>query len=202
MQEKNVKNRKAFLIIDLQNDFCLGGALAVPQGDQIIPVLNECIRVFIQKKLPVLVTRDWHPEKSSHFKEFGGLWPAHCVQNTKGAQFHPQLQLPENTIIISGGMNPNEDGYSAFDGVDSKGVEFVQVLKDLNIEELYIGGLATDYCVKQSVLDAVKYGFKVNLLIDAIKGVNISPNDSKVAIKEMLNSGVSAITLDEMSKQF
>jgi len=198
----NLRFKKALCIIDVQNDFCFGGALAVPEGDEVVPVLNKYIDFFVKNNLPVFASRDWHPDKTKHFKTYGGLWPEHCVQNTKGAQFHPQLQLPEHAIIISAGLNPDEDGYSVFEGVDSKGIGFSKVLKEFNVEELYIGGLATDYCVKHSVLDALKSGFKVYVLMDAVKGVNINPDDSENAIKEMLDSGASKITLDEMFKEF
>jgi len=191
-----MKLKKALLIVDVQNDFCPGGALAVREGDRIVPVLNKYIKVFSREKLPIFASRDWHPKETKHFKQFGGLWPKHCIQNTKGARFHPELKLPEETIILSKGMDPDKDSYSAFQAIDSNGTDFLQLLKALGINELFVGGLATDYCVKSSVLDALKSGLKVNLLIDAIEGVNIRPKDSEDAIEEMVIRGAKKTTFE------
>ncbi|MDH5174327.1 MAG: bifunctional nicotinamidase/pyrazinamidase [Elusimicrobiota bacterium] len=193
-----MEEKKALLIVDVQNDFCPGGALAVSQGDKIVPILNKYMMIFSRKKWPIFASRDWHPRKSKHFKKFGGPWPEHCIQNTRGARLHPGLRLPEETIVISKGMDPDKDSYSAFQAVDSKGTEFLELLKMSGIKELYVGGLATDYCVKSSVLDALKFGFKVKLLIDAIKGVNIKPEDSEEAIQEMIRGGAEKMTLKEL----
>ncbi len=190
-------SRGAFLVVDVQNDFCPGGALAVAQGDRVVPVLNRYIEIFSKDKNPIIASRDWHPRQTKHFKEFGGVWPVHCVQNTTGAAFHPALKLPPRTIIVSKGMDPEKDSYSAFQAVDERGRPFLEILKDLDVKELWIGGLATDYCVKASVLDALKH-FKVNLLIDAVKGVNIKPDDSQKAMDEMIKSGAVRITLKEL----
>ena len=193
-----MESKKALLIVDVQNDFCPGGALAVPEGDKIVPILNRYMMIFSRKKWPIFASRDWHPRESKHFKQFGGPWPEHCIQNTRGARLHPGLRLPEETIVISKGMDPDKDSYSAFQAVDSKGTEFLELLKMSGIKELYVGGLATDYCVKSSVLDALKFGFKVKLLIDAIKGVNIKPEDSEEAIQEMIRGGAEKMTLKEL----
>lgn len=190
--------KKALLIIDVQNDFCPGGALAVPEGDKIVPILNKYIKIFSKNKFSIFVSRDWHPIKTKHFKDFGGIWPVHCIQNTTGASFHPKLKLPNKAIILSKGMNPQKDSYSAFQAEDISGISFANLLKRLGIKEVYIGGLATDYCVKSSALDAIKFGFKVKLLIDAIRGVNLKPDDSEKAIKEMTKRGVKKITLREL----
>ena len=195
-----MKAKKALLIVDVQNDFCPGGALAVPKGDKVIPVLNKYITLCSEKHLPVLASRDWHPKETKHFKRFGGPWPNHCVEGTNGARFHPLLKLPKETIIISKGMNPDKDSYSAFHAVDSKSIPFLQLLKDFKIEELFVGGLATDYCVKSSILDALKFGFKTCLLLDATKGVDLKPGDSKKAIEEMLKSGAQCIDLREFKR--
>jgi nicotinamidase/pyrazinamidase len=196
-----VNLEEAVLIVDVQNDFCPGGSLAVPEGDKIIPVLNKYIKIFSMRKLPIFASRDWHPKESKHFKRFGGPWPKHCIQNTKGARFHPDLKLPKETIILSKGMDPAKDSYSAFQAVDSNGTEFLGLLKVLGVSELFIGGLATDYCVKSSVLDALKFGFKVKLLIDTIKGVNIRPKDSEDAIEEMTARGAEEMSLEKLSKK-
>ena len=190
--------KKALLIVDVQNDFCPGGALAVPTGDHVAAALNHYIPYFTIHKYPIFASRDWHPSQTKHFKDFGGLWPVHCVRNTPGAAFHPELKLPSGTIIISKGMDPGKDSYSDFQGFDEKGKSFLKVLKGLGIEQLFIGGLATDYCVKFSCLDALKLGFKVNLLMDAIRGVNLNPTDSKAAVEEMTAAGVQKFTFIEL----
>jgi len=189
-----LKLKKALLIVDVQNDFCPGGKLAVPEGDKIVAVLNKYIKIFSQKKLPIFFSRDWHPQKTTHFKKFGGLWPIHCVQNTKGARFHPKLKIPKEAIVISKGMDPKKDSYSAFDGEDRYGQSLYNILVILGIKELYVGGLATDYCVKETVLEALKRGFKVKVLLDAIKGVDVKAGDSLRAIEQMKQNG--AILID------
>jgi len=194
-----MEEKKALLIVDVQNDFCPGGALAVREGDKIVPILNKYMMIFSRKKWPIFASRDWHPKESKHFKKFGGPWPQHCIQNTRGARLHPGLRLPKETIVISKGMDPDRDSYSAFQAVDSKGNVFFELLKSSGINELFVGGLATDYCVKSSVLDALKFGFKVKLLTDAIKGVNIKSEDSEQAIGEMVRGGAEKMTLEELS---
>lgn len=193
-----MKKNRALLIVDVQNDFCPGGALAVPEGDKVVPVLNKYIALFSSKNLPVFASRDWHPEKTKHFKHFGGLWPKHCIRGTEGANFHPNLKLPEQTIIVSKGMNPEQDSYSVFQAIDSKGNTFIKILNSLEVTELYVGGLATDYCVKETVLDALRQNFDVKLLIDATRGV--SGENSNRAIKEMTRRGAQKITLEKLSK--
>ncbi len=190
-------SRGALLIVDVQNDFCPGGALAVTQGDKIIPILNRYIQLFSKDQNPVIISRDWHLRQTKHFKEFGGVWPVHCVQNTPGAAFHPALKLPPRTIIVSKGMDPEKDSYSAFQAIDEQGLPLLKILQDLDIKELWIGGLATDYCVKASILDALKY-FKVHLLVDAIQGVDLQPGDSKKAIGDMVKAGAQEMTLDQI----
>ena len=193
-----MEEKKALLIVDVQNDFCPGGALAVPEGDEIVPILNKYMMIFSGKKWPIFASRDWHPKESKHFKQFGGPWPQHCIQNTRGARLHPNLRLPRETILLSKGMDPDKDSYSAFEAVDSKGTEFFELLKMSGIDEIFVGGLATDYCVKTTVLDALKSGLKVKLLIDGIKGVNIKPRDSEEAIEEMISRGAEKMTLEKL----
>jgi nicotinamidase/pyrazinamidase len=195
-----MKSKNALLIVDVQLDFCPGGALPIPEGDKLIPILNKYIKFFSRQKLPIFASRDWHSKHTKHFKQFGGNWPEHCVQNTQGAQFHPVLRLPKDTIILSKGMDPDEDSYSAFQAVDSQRNEFSTLLQKLGVTSLFIGGLATDYCVKWSVLDALKFGYKVTILRDAVKGVNIKPNDSEVSIEEMLNLGAQKTTFEKLYK--
>lgn len=195
-----MKFKKALLVVDIQNDFCPGGALGVREGDEIIPGINKYLKLFSQHKLPIFASRDWHPKKTTHFKKYGGVWPVHCIQNTKGAEFHPKLKLAKEAILLYKGMNPQEDSYSVFQAEDANGMSFLNLLKILGIEEIYIGGLATDYCVRFTTSDAIKQGFKVKVLTDAIKGVNLKPDDSDNAIKEMKQAGTKFITLKDMER--
>jgi nicotinamidase/pyrazinamidase len=183
------KRRSALLIVDVQNDFCEGGALAVPQGDRVVPVLNHFAGRVEAEGGAIYASRDWHAAGSTHFKAFGGAWPVHCVAGTPGASFHPDLRLPPDTVVISKGQEPGRDGYSAFEGVTGSGQPFAAALGSRGVEHLYVGGLATDYCVKHSVLDALKAGFTVTVLIDAIAGVDVHPGDSARALNEMEEAG-------------
>jgi len=192
---KNLKFRKALLVIDMQNDFCPGGALGVPEGDKIVSTINKYIKMFIKKKLTVFFTQDWHPAKTGHFKDFGGKWPAHCIQNSKGAQLHPGLNLPKQGVFLYKGMDPKKDAYSAFQAEDASGTSFPQLLMRMSIDTLYVAGLATDYCVRFSVNEALKQGFKVKILSDAIKGVNLKQTDSQEAIKEMIKAGAKKVSI-------
>jgi nicotinamidase/pyrazinamidase len=189
-----MKSKKALLIVDVQNDFCPSGALGVPDADRIVPVINRYIKVFAKKGFFIFATRDWHPVRTKHFKDFGGIWPAHCIQNSQGAAFHPKLRLPKGTIFLHKGMDPEKDSYSAFHAEDERGVGFLKLLNLLGVDGIFIAGLATDYCVKYSTRDAVKHGFKVRVLADAIKGVDLKPGDSEMAIKDMLRHGAKVLT--------
>ena len=195
-----MKLKRALLIVDVQNDFCPNGALAVKDGDRIIPVINKYISVFKKRNLPIFLTRDWHPKVTRHFKQFGGVWPKHCVENTKGAQFHPALKIPKNGIILSKGMDPERDSYSAFQASDSNGAELLTLMKIFGVDEIFIGGLATDYCVRYTALDALKYGLKATVLMDAVKGVNLRPDDSDKAIEEIVLRGAKKITFEKLPK--
>lgn len=194
-----MKIKKALLVVDLQNDFCSKGALAVPGGEKTVPDINKYIKIFSRNNLPIFATRDWHPKKTAHFKKYGGTWPVHCLQGTKGAQFYPKLRLPKETVLLYKGMGPKRNSYSAFQAEDESGINFLSLLEILGIEEIYIAGLATDYCVKFSCIDAIKSGLKVKILTDAIRGVNLKPDDSKEAIKKMVLAGAKRITLDNIN---
>jgi len=188
-----LREKDALIIVDLQNDFCPGGALAVPEGDKIVPVLNAYIERFSNSESIIVATRDWHPENHISFAEQGGIWPKHCVQNTKGAEFHPDLKLPSDSIIVSKATEPDKEAYSGFDGTNLD-----KLLKGKGVTRLFVGGLATDYCVRATVLDALRLGFCVFLLLDAIKGVNVQPEDSERAIVEMLEKGAIGIVFEEI----
>jgi nicotinamidase/pyrazinamidase len=187
--EKNA----ALVVVDVQNDFCPGGALAVADGDQVVPGLNRYIERFAVAGLPIFATRDWHPKTTTHFKIYGGQWPVHCVQGTFGAEFHVALKLAGGAVILSKGMAANADSYSGFDGIDSSGVGLAEWLRRSNATRIFVGGLATDYCVKQTVLDGLKQGFAVTLLEDCVRGVDLAPGDSQRAVREMLGAGAAAI---------
>ena len=192
--------KDALIIVDVQNDFCPGGSLGVKGGDTIVPIVNRYIDKFRAAGLPVIATRDWHPAKTTHFNEFGGVWPAHCVQGTSGAAFHPDLRLPSDAIIISKGTVADEDSYSAFHGSDSSGLPLEQVLRALGVERIFVGGLATDYCVKQTALDALKQGFSVVVLADAVRGVDLSPGDAERALAQALDAGAHELrSVEELS---
>jgi len=191
----SITSDSALIVVDVQVDFCPGGALPVPDGDKIIPFINRYIKMFKENNLPIIATRDWHPPNHISFKPYGGIWPIHCVQNTPGAAFHPKLKLPNNTIVISKATEPNKEAYSGFEGTDLS-----NILKSKGIKRLFIGGLATDYCVKNTVLDALKLGFQVFLLLDGTKGVNVNPDDSKKAIEEMIRKGAIAIKINNILK--
>jgi len=188
--------RDALILVDVQNDFCPGGALAVENGDEVVPVLNRYIERFADLRLPIFATRDWHPVKTAHFKAYGGVWPVHCVQGTHGAEFHPDLKLTPEITIVSAGMGADEDGYSGFLGRDSSGRSLAALLRDRGVDRLFIGGLATDYCVKHTVLDGIQEGFQVMLIGDAVRGVNLKPGDSEQAIQEMSAAGAVLVRGD------
>lgn len=179
--------KRALLLVDVQNDFCPGGSLAVQEGDHVVAPLNRLAREFLQSGEPVFRSRDWHTRHTKHFAEFGGTWPVHCVQNTRGAEFHSDLIDDARIRTISKGMG-DEDSYSAFDGTD-----LASQLRGLHVDEVWIGGLATDYCVKNTVLDALKNGFKVKALEDAMRAVNVNQGDGERAIEEMRQAGAEII---------
>jgi len=181
-------SKRALIVVDVQNDFCPGGSLAVTRGDDVVAPLNKLIEEFLERGEPVFKSRDWHPEKTKHFAAYGGTWPVHCVQNTKGAEFHPDLIDDMHIRVISKGLG-DEDCYSAFDGTD-----LALQLRRLGVEEVWVGGLATDYCVKNTVLDAVKEGFRVKALEDAMRAVEVNPGDGERAIAEMRDAGAEVIS--------
>jgi nicotinamidase/pyrazinamidase len=193
MEYVNIIENDALIIVDVQNDFCPGGALAVPEGDQIVPIINKYIGKFVSKNALVVATRDWHPKNHVSFKEYGGLWPVHCVQNSWGAEFHPMLTLPKNAIIVSKAYEPNVEAYSGF-----QGTELDKMLKERRVKRLFVCGLATDYCVKATVLDGLKLGYEVYLLVDAIKGVNVRPGDSEEAINEMVKAKARLLKFEQL----
>jgi nicotinamidase/pyrazinamidase len=187
-----LKNSDALLITDIQKDFLPGGALPIDGGDEIIPVLNDYITRFVDAKANVLASRDWHPPNHISFKAQGGPWPPHCIQETNGAKFSPDLKLPPHTIIISKATNPEREAYSAFDGTS-----LAHELQTLGVKRLFVSGLATDYCVVNTVVDARKLGFETIVLLDGTLGINVEPDDVDKAIKTMLESGAQQATAED-----
>lgn len=181
------QKKRALIVVDVQNDFCPGGSLAVPHGDEVIKPLNKLIEQFLERGEPVFKSRDWHPPTTKHFAAYGGTWPVHCVQQTKGAEFHSELFDDMHIRVVSKGLG-DEDCYSAFDGTD-----LALQLRRLGIEELWIGGLATDYCVKNTVLDALKEGFQVKAIENAMRAVDLQPGDGERALEEMRVAGAEVI---------
>jgi len=187
----NLQPGDALLIMDVQNDFLPGGSLAVPRGDEVVPVLNRYLRAFAAQSLPVYATRDWHPEQHCSFRAQGGPWPSHCVAGMRGAEFAAALQLPPSAVIISKATTVEQDAYSGFQGTDLDGR-----LRAANIRRLFIGGLATDYCVLNTVRDALRLGYRVLLLADAIRAVDVQPGDGQRAEEEMVSLGAQRISVE------
>jgi nicotinamidase/pyrazinamidase len=188
--------RDALVIVDVQNDFCPGGALGVPAGDEVVAPLNGYAERFARAGAPIFASRDWHPRRTKHFKELGGVWPPHCVQHSPGADFHPDLRLPAGTTIISKGMDPNEDAYSCFQASTAEGSAFRELLRERGVRRVLVGGLATDYCVKATVLDALHAGFEAVVLEDAVRAVDIRPGDGASALAEMRGAGAAFARLE------
>jgi nicotinamidase/pyrazinamidase len=174
----------ALLIVDVQNDFCPGGALGVTEGDQVVPVLNRWIEKAERENIPIYLTRDWHPAGHVSFKERGGPWPPHCVQGTEGAAFRSDLRLPHNAEIVSKGYDLDKDSYSAFGGT-----ELNAKLRAAGIKRIWIGGLAQDYCVRETSLDALREGFEVHVIVDGTRAVNVQPADGRRALDDMEQAG-------------
>lgn len=192
-QHLQLSDNDALIIVDVQKDFLEQGSLPVPDSNRIIPVLNAYIEKFDSLGLPIFVTRDWHPLKHCSFLEQGGTWPEHCVQYTEGAAFAPDLYLPKDAAVISKGTTIEEDAYSGFQGTDLE-----QRLQVLHTERVFIGGLALDVCVFNTVMDAVINGFQAFVLEDASQAVNIRPDDGEKAVADMQNAGARFITLAQL----
>jgi len=179
---------RALMIVDLQNDFCPGGALPVPGGDRIVPVINKLMDKFDL----VLASKDWHPVNTVHFEK----WPAHCVRETPGTEFHPDLDAAKIDKVLLKGTAAKDDGYSAF---ESTNVNLAEYLRENQVDEIYVTGLVTEYCVKQTVLEALRQGFKTFVIEDAVQGINAHPHDIPRAKAEMIKAGASFISADKVS---
>lgn len=182
------KVNRALIVVDVQNDFCPGGALGVARGDEVIAPLNSLIEKFLARGDLVVKSRDWHPPETKHFAKHGGAWPVHCVRETSGAAFHPELADDPRIVVVSKGTD-DQDNYSAFDGTD-----LAELLRERGIEEVWVGGLATDYCVKHTVLDAARAGFRVKAIEDAMRAVNLEPHHGAHALEEMRRAGAGIVS--------
>lgn len=196
-----MSKKAALLIVDLQNDFCPGGALQIRDGDKVIAPLNAAAQLFSAAGLPVLASRDWHPPQTRHFRNFGGDWPVHCVAGSAGAAFHPDLRLPPGTVILSKGIDPDLNGYSAFEGISPDGSTLAELLAKLGVQRLYIGGLATDYCVLATTLEARQRGLAVTVLSDAVAAVELSPGDAGAALAKMQGAGAQFASVADLPEQ-
>jgi nicotinamidase/pyrazinamidase len=181
----------ALIVVDVQNDFLPGGSLAVPRGDEVVPVLNQYLEGATRNGLPVFATRDWHPPNHCSFQGEGGPWPPHCVRGTAGAAFAPALRLPGSAMVISKAQDQDQDAYSGFQTTDLE-----ERLRRLEIDRVLVGGLATDYCVLSTVRDALARGFEVGLLLDAVRPVDVRPGDGVRAEQEMMRLGARPVRLD------
>jgi len=178
----------ALIAVDVQNDFLPGGSLAVAGGDEVVPILNEYVAAFRHHGLPIFATRDWHPADHCSFQAAGGAWPPHCIARTPGAGFAPDLTLPEDTTVISKATTSEKDAYSGFEGT-----VLASDLRAKGIRRVFVGGLATDYCVLNTVNDALAAGFDVFVLEDAVRAVNVESDDGKKALASMRRNGAEFI---------
>lgn len=184
----------ALILVDVQLDFLPGGSLAVPHGDEVVPALNRYVAVFRGLTLPVVATRDWHPPDHCSFQAQGGPWPPHCVVGSEGARFAPLLDLPCEGRIVSKATTRDRDAYSGFEGTDLD-----EWLKRAGVSRVFVGGLATDYCVLNTVRDALRFGYATFLLLDAVRAVDAQAGDGERAIAEMRRVGALAIEFGQIA---
>jgi nicotinamidase/pyrazinamidase len=189
----------ALIVVDVQNDFCPGGTLAVPFGDSVIPLVNQYLAIAAEVGIPIFVSQDWHPQHTEHFADYGGRWSVHCVQGSPGATFHKDLRLPPSALVVRKGMSGHDDGYSAFEGRLETGRDLAQALGDHGVGRVYIGGLATDYCVLQTVLSARRAGFDTIWLRDASLPVEVNVGDGEKAEREMFAAGARACSIAQFN---
>lgn len=193
MKKITIASGDALIIVDVQNDFLPGGNLAVQHGEKVLPFLNRYIALFQTKGLPIFATRDWHPENHCSFLEQGGMWPRHCIAGTQGAAFPVQLDLPPDACIISKATTPEKDAYSGFEGT-----ELESQLRAAGVRRLFVGGLATDYCVLNTVKDARLRNYPTFLLGDAVRAVNVHPEDGRLALEEMMRLGAEPTGIEAL----
>jgi nicotinamidase/pyrazinamidase len=183
----------ALIVVDVQNDFLPGGSLAVPDGDAVVPVLNRYIAHFSGSGLPIYASRDWHPSDHCSFESQGGIWPVHCVAESAGASLAPDLELPDEAVIVDKATSRERDAYSAFESTTLE-----DEIRRNRCDRLFIGGLATDYCVLNTVRDAAALGFQILVMRDAIRAVDVREGDGARAEAEMKQLGARMVTLDDI----
>lgn len=183
--------RSALIIVDVQRDFMPGGSLSVPNGESVIGPLNALVGIFEGRKLPIVLTRDWHPPDHASFRGMGGPWPPHCIAGSEGAEFHPSLRVPEGAVIISKATERDKEAYSGFEGTDLD-----SVLKGSGVRRVFVGGVATEYCVRATVLDALRLGYEVLVVEEAVKGISEEGEES--AKLEMVKEGAILVRVDEI----
>jgi len=197
----SLRKGDALSVTDVQNDFLPGGALGVPHGDAIISPLNRIVELFKKNGLPIFFSRDWHPPDHSSFQDQGGPWPPHCVQKTQGADFPFALKIPEGLIIISKDAQKDHEQYSTLGARDSEGNTESDVMKKREVRRVVVAGLATDYCVLNSVKDILAEGYEVYVLTDAIRAVNVNPGDGEEALEDMVRGGAKLITTEMLEER-
>ena len=186
----HITEQDALIVVDPQNDFCPGGSLAVPHGDDVFPIVNRIMPRFRH----VLATQDWHPPEHRYFQTYGGPWPYHCLQGTPGAEFHPGLDTGPVQDVVRKGTNPELDGYSGFAGTD-----LADRLGRRGVQRVFVAGLATDYCVKATAIEAIGHGFEAYVLTDAIRPVEVQAGDGERALGAMAEAGAKLITSDALA---
>ncbi len=184
----------ALIMVDMQNDFLPGGSLAIAGGNAIIPQLNRYLAYFAAHRLPVFATRDWHPPDHCSFQPQGGQWPPHCIAGSGGAAFHPDLELPIGTHIVSKATTRENDAYSGFSGT-----QLDELLRSLHIQRIFIGGVATEYCVFNTVKDALRLRYITFILEDAMRAIERQPGDGQRALQEMMQLGARSIRYQELA---
>lgn len=177
------------VVVDVQRDFCPGGSLAVPGGDAVIPVANALLARFAAARRPIALTRDWHPPNHVSFQAQGGPWPPHCVQGTAGAEFHPDLRVPVGAERFSKGAAPDRDAYSGFEGANEAGIPLDDWLRSQGVRRIWVVGLAADYCVRATVIDAVARGYAALVIAEGVRGVEVHPGDTARAFADMVRAG-------------
>lgn len=186
----------ALLLVDLQNDFCPGGALAVPEGDRVAVVANRISDLFGF----VVASQDWHPPNHVSFRDRGGPWPPHCIQGSSGADLHPALDQSRIDLVVRKGSNPDRDAYSAFEAMDETGRTLDEILKNRKIDTLFIAGLATDYCVRASALDGITNGYRVYIVRDAVGAVEVNHGDGDQALEEIVRRGGRIVAGEDLPR--
>ena len=193
-QKLTLSSSDALLVTDMQIDFLPGGALPIANADELIPVINSYIKRF-KNTAHIIASRDWHPHNHMSFNQQGGPWPPHCVQNTAGAKFNPDLKLPSESLVISKATDPQREAYSVFDGTP-----FEEELRKMDVKRLFVAGVATDYCVVNTVLDARKLGFEAIVLMDATLGIDVTHGDVDQAIDVIVKSGAQQATTADFQR--